>query len=161
MIHWKRRNASRSGVLTNAGVAFFVEVQTSWPRRKCAWHGWTNKKTEQKGTDDEIAIRDEEWMPFAAIGYFVVCPFLAILYEDDFKKVPNWIPKNHWEIPLGQEIWSCFRDTLGVFVILKGLNNKAQGCGTPLPWVGSYPPIPVYPNGVTLHWCKYCIRKPT
>jgi len=28
-----------------------------------------------------------------------------------------------------------FRTTLAAFFILKGLNNKAQGCGTPLPWV--------------------------
>ena len=26
------------------------------------------------------------------------------------------------------------RKTSGVFFILKGLDNKAQGCGTPLPW---------------------------
>ena len=50
---------------------------------------------EQKGTDDEIAIKNEESISIAIIGYFVVCPFLAILYEDDFKKVPNWIPKKH------------------------------------------------------------------
>jgi len=50
---------------------------------------------EQKGTDDEIAVRNEAWMPFTAMGYFVVCPFLAVLYEEVFKKVPNWIPNHH------------------------------------------------------------------
>ena len=30
----------------------------------------------------------------------------------------------------------CFVHTLGTFFIPKGLHIKAQGCGTPLPWVG-------------------------
>jgi hypothetical protein len=50
---------------------------------------------EQKGTDDKIAVRNEAWIPFTAIGYFVVCPFLAVLYEHGIKKVPNRIPGNH------------------------------------------------------------------
>gem|GEM_PF-3733041 len=34
-------------------------------------------------------------MPFIAIGYFVVCPFLAVLYEHGIKKVPNRILRNY------------------------------------------------------------------
>jgi len=122
-------------------------------------------RTEQKGTDDEIAIRNEEWMPSASIGYFVVCPFLAILYADDFKNVEldfRLVPKfQSCHYPHLLAMNSSGKKRMFEFNIPTGFRNKAQGCGTPLPWVGSYPPIPVYPNGVTLHWCKYCIRKPT
>jgi hypothetical protein len=53
------------------------------------------KKTEQKGTNDEIAIRNEESTPFPATGYFVVCPFLAAYTKRSSKQVPDGIPKNH------------------------------------------------------------------
>jgi len=52
------------------------------------------KKTEQKGTDDEIAVTDEESRPFTVIGYFVVCPFLAVLCEYTFKKCQSGF-RNH------------------------------------------------------------------
>jgi len=48
-----------------------------------------NKKTEQKGTDDEIAITNEGYIYFAAIGYFVVCPFLAAYTKMMAKKSFN------------------------------------------------------------------------
>jgi len=57
------------------------------------------QKTEQKGTDDEIAVSNEAWMPFTAVGYFVVCPFLAVLHEHGIKIVPYRIPINHCITP--------------------------------------------------------------
>ena len=34
------------------------------------------------------------------------------------------------------------------FNIPTGFKNKAQGCGTPLPWVGNYPQFPFTPTGL-------------
>ncbi len=34
------------------------------------------------------------------------------------------------------------------FNIPTGFRNKAQGCGTPLPWVGNYPQFPFTPTGL-------------
>jgi len=58
-------------------------------------------KTEQKGTDDEIAMTNEESRTYTVIGYFVVCPFLAVLCEYNFKKCQpgfrNSIKKTCWD----------------------------------------------------------------
>jgi len=34
------------------------------------------------------------------------------------------------------------------FTIPTGIKNKAQGCGTPLPWVGNCPQFPYTPTGL-------------
>ena len=50
------------------------------------------------------------------------------------------------EIAFPNEIWE--REEMFEFNIPTGFRNKAQGCGTPLPWVGKCPQFPFTPTGL-------------
>ena len=50
------------------------------------------------------------------------------------------------EIAFPNEIWE--REEMFEFNIPTGFRNKAQGCGTPLPWVGKCPQFPFTPKGL-------------